>query len=128
MPAGGNLAYDTHTIYTFINLIGFGHSNNSGYLRTLLRDDPLEVDFANDFKSQGAKGEGLWGHFKNKTYVLIDCLFDLAYIMLLVLITGKVLIHAVAKLQTKQLFARHTNLSEELRANSENQNRNNLPD
>lgn len=120
MPAGGNLAYDTHTIYTFIDLIGFGHGDSSGYLRTWFRDDPLEVDFGEDFISMGGKGSGLWGHLKCKTYLFIDCLFDLGYIMLLVLITGKLIIHGAAKFQTKQIFARHTNMRPELRANSEN--------
>ena len=49
MPAGGALAYDTHMTYTFINLMGYGEGSASGYLRTILRDKPTEVDFANDF-------------------------------------------------------------------------------
>ena len=49
MPAGGALAYDTHMTYTFINLMGYGEGSASGYLRTILRDNPGEVDFAEEF-------------------------------------------------------------------------------
>ena len=101
MPAGGNLAYDTHTIYSFIDLIGFGHQDSSGYLRTLFRDEALEVDFGTDLLTMGGKGNGLWGHLKCKASLLIDCLFELGYMMLMVLISGKFFIHAVAKFQTK---------------------------
>ena len=110
MPAGGNLAYDTHTIYSFIDLIGFGHQDSSGYLRSLFRSEPLEIDFGTDLLTMGGKGNGLWGYFTCKFLLLIDCLFDLFYMMLMVLMAGKLLIHAVAKIQTKQLFAKHTNM------------------
>ena len=53
MPAGGNLAYDTHTLYAFIDLIGFGHEDSSGYLRTPFRDDDtiMEINFGTDLNS-----------------------------------------------------------------------------
>mmetsp|Transcript_25114 Transcript_25114/g.33672 ORF Transcript_25114/g.33672 Transcript_25114/m.33672 type:complete len:207 (-) Transcript_25114:1635-2255(-) len=126
MPAGGALAFDTHMTYTFINLMGYGHQNSSGYLKSLLRDDdPLEIDLATDFSKLGSRGDGIWGHFKSKAYLMFDCLCDLTYMMLLVLISCKVFIHAIAKIQTKQMFARHTNLPPNLTANSEGQNQQN---
>ena len=55
----------------------------------------------------------------SKAYMLVDVLRDLTYMMFLVLMAGKILIHSVAKIQTKQMFAKHTNLPAELTANSE---------
>ena len=39
MALGGAIAYDSLLAYTFINLAGYG-KEKSGYLSTLLRDDP----------------------------------------------------------------------------------------
>ena len=114
MPVGGPIGYDTFVVYTFISLIGYGQ--NAGFLKTLLRNDDsmLDVDFSVDLGHLGSKGEGLWGHAKCKVYLLVDCLVELAYMLLLVLIAGKVFIHSVARIQTKQMFARQTNANQNL--------------
>lgn len=113
MPVGGSLGYDTFMTYTFVNMFGYG--NDSGYLRTILREDSsmLEIDLGEDFKFLGSSGEGIWGHTKNKLYILFSTLTDLAYMALLVLATCKVLLHSLARIQTKQMFARDLNLDQQ---------------
>ena len=101
MPLGGAMAYDTFTVYSFINLFGYGPEGKAGYLKTWLRDDPLFVDLKADLSGLGSKGDGLWGHFKCKMYLFFGCVYDLCCLFLLVLLTGKVFIHSVSKIQTK---------------------------
>lgn len=110
MPVGGSLGYDTFLTYSFVNMFGYG--TDAGYLRTMLREDSsmLEVDLSEDFKQLGSSGEGIWGHVKNKLYILFYTLSDLAYMALLVLATCKVFLHSLARIQTKQMFARDLNL------------------
>lgn len=112
MPFGGSLGYDTFMIYTFVNMFGFGE--NKGYLRTILREEEsmLEVDLDKDFQRFGSSGEGIWGHLKHKLYILVGTLLDLAFMSLLVLATCKVFLHSLARIQTKQMFARDTNLDQ----------------
>lgn len=102
MPLGGALAYDTLMTYTFINFIGYG-GEKTGYLSTMLRerDVSLYVDFEKDFSNLGAKGDGILGHFIGKIYLIVECLYELCYLYLLVIIACKVLIHSITKLQTK---------------------------
>ena len=114
MPVGGPIGYDTFMVYTFISLVGYGQ--DAGYLKTWLRNDDspnmLEIDFGVDLSILGSTGDGLWGHAKYKIYLLIDCLAELTYMLLLVLIACKVFFHSLARIQTKQMFARHTNFQE----------------
>ena len=122
MPVGGPIGYDTFAVYTFISLIGYGQ--DAGYLKTWLRgaaENMLEVDFSVDLGNLGSSGDGLWGHAKRKMYLLTDCLTELAYMLLLVLISGKVFIHSLARMQTKQMFARQTNFQERRRNNQQQQ-------
>jgi hypothetical protein len=102
MALGGAIAYDSLLAYTFIDMVGYGHEN-SGYLSTMLRDDEsfFGVDLQRDFAYLGAKGDGIFGHFKNKVYLIVDCMVDLAYLCMLVLITCKVMVHSISKLQTR---------------------------
>jgi len=97
MPLGGALAYDTLLTYTFINFVGYG-KDKSGYLSTILRDSPLYVDFEKDLSNLGAKGDGIWGHFVSKVYLIVECIGELTYLCLLVLIVCKVFIHSISKL------------------------------
>ena len=69
----------------------------------------LEIDFSKDLSALGSSGDGLWGHAKCKMYLLYDCLVELTYMLLLVNISCKVFFHSLARVQTKQMFARHTN-------------------
>lgn len=102
MPLGGALAYDTLLTYTFINFVGYG-KDKTGYLSTMLRDESSSffVDFEKDFANLGAKGDGIWGHFVSKVYLIVECIGELTYLCLLVLIVCKVFIHSISKLQTK---------------------------
>ena len=124
MPVGGPISYDTFMVYTFISLIGYGQ--DAGYLRTSLRDiddeKMLDIDFGTDLGALGSKGDGLWGHAKCKMYLLIDCIVELSYMLLLVVIAGKVFFHSLARIQTKQMFARHTNYQEQRNNNAPPQN------
>ena len=72
----------------------------------------IEIDFSEDLSMLGSRGDGIYGHIIGKFYVLVDCLTDLLYLLPLVLITSKVLLHSIALLQTKQMFAKHTNYQE----------------
>lgn len=121
MPVGGPIGYDTFMIYTFISLIGYGE--NAGHLKTWLRGDDsmIDINFGEDLSALGSSGDGLWGHAKSKLYLLIDTMIELTYMLLLVLISCKVLLHSMARIQTKQMFARHTNFQER---GAQNQNQN----
>ena len=101
MPVGGPLGYDTFSVYTFVNLAGYG--SNGGYLKTWLRDEDrmLEIDFKEDLNSLGSSGDGLWGHAKSKAYLIMDTVYELTQMLLLILITAKIFLHSVSKLQTK---------------------------
>ena len=109
MPLGGPLGYDTSFSYTFINLFGYG---KTGFLRTILRDEDrvLEIDFNEDLSRLGSSGDGIWSHSKQKIFLLYYTLCDLSYMLLFVMISCKVLLHSLARLQTKQLFARDVSL------------------
>ena len=109
MPLGGPLGYDTSFSYTFINLFGYG---KTGFLRTILRDEDrvLEIDFNEDLSRLGSSGDGIWSHSKHKIFLLYYTLCDLSYMLLFVMISCKVLLHSLARLQTKQLFARDVSL------------------
>ena len=109
MPLGGPLGYDTSFSYTFINLFGYG---KTGFLRTILRDEDrvLEIDFNEDLSRLGSSGDGIWSHSKHKIFLLYYTLCDLGYMLLFVMISCKVLLHSLARLQTKQLFARDVSL------------------
>jgi len=109
MPLGGPLGYDTSFSYTFINLFGYG---KTGFLRTILRDEDrvLEIDFNEDLSRLGSSGDGIWSHSKHKIFLLYYTLCDLSYMLLFVMISCKVLLHSLARLQTKQLFARDISL------------------
>ena len=100
MPVGGPISYDTFMVYTFISLIGYGQ--NSGFLKTSLRnldaENMLDVDFSVDLGALGSRGDGLWGHAKSKMYLLIDCIIELTYMLLLVLIACKVFFHSLARI------------------------------
>lgn len=39
VPVDWFIGYDTFTVYTFLNLVGFGSRGARGYLKTLMRDD-----------------------------------------------------------------------------------------
>ena len=103
MPVGGPIGYDTFMIYTFINMVGYGE--DAGYLKTLLRKEGsqnmLDVDFGEDLVVLGSSGDGIWSHITSKIYVLFDCLSDLSFLLILVLISSKVLLHSLARMQTK---------------------------
>ena len=109
MPLGGPLGYDTSFSYTFINLFGYG---KTGFLRTILRDEDrvLEIDFNEDLSRLGSSGDGIWSHSKHKIFLLYYTLCDLGYMLFFVMISCKVLLHSLARLQTKQLFARDVSL------------------
>jgi len=109
MPLGGPLGYDTSFSYTFINLFGYG---KTGFLRTILRDEDrvLEIDFNEDLSRLGSSGDGIWSHSKHKIFLLYYTLCDLSYMLFFVMISCKVLLHSLARLQTKQLFARDVSL------------------
>lgn len=111
MPLGGPLGYDTSFFYTFVNLFGYGQT---GFLRTILRDEEsmLEIDFKEDLSRLGSSGDGIWSHTKHKIYLLYETLRDLSCMLFLVVITCKVFLHSLARLQTKQFFAR--SVSQEL--------------
>ena len=98
MPVGGPISYDTFIVYTFISLIGYGQ--DAGYLRTSLRGDEsmLDIDFGADLGALGSRGDGLWGHAKCKMYLLIDCIVELSYMLLLIVIAGKVFFHSLARI------------------------------
>lgn len=101
MPVGGPLGYDSFMAYTFIGLVGYGQPY-SGYLRTWLRandaPDMLDIDLNEDLKVLGSRGDGLWSHCLHKLYLLFDCLYELCYLLLLVLTSCKILIHSMTKM------------------------------
>ena len=101
MPVGGALGYDTFMTYMFVNLIGYGQ--NAGFMKTWFRDEKstFEIDFNEDLNGLGSKGDGLWGHAKNKAYMIYECLKELAQMLLLVIISCKIFLHSVVRIQTK---------------------------
>ena len=125
MPVGGPLGYDTFMVYMFINLVGYGQ--NAGYLKTWFRDEEstLEIDFKNELAAFGSRGDGLWGHAKCKAYMIFDCLYELTQMLLLILVSCKILVHSLTRIQTKQMFARHTNFNEGGAAAAGNNNQQN---
>ena len=70
----------------------------------------LEIDFREDLSRLGSSGDGIWSHTKHKMFLLFETLCDLGYLLLLVVIACKVLLHSLARIQTKQMFARDVNL------------------
>ena len=103
MPVGGPIGYDIFMIYTFINMVGYGE--DAGFLKTWLRKEGsqrmLDIDFSEDLVVLGSSGDGIWSHITSKIYVLFDCLSDLSFLLILVLISSKVLLHSLARMQTK---------------------------
>ena len=69
----------------------------------------LDVDFGEDLVVLGSSGDGIWSHITSKIYIVFDCLSDLSFMLILVLISSKVFLHSLARMQTKQMFALHTN-------------------
>ena len=81
MPVLGHLGYDTHVLYSLINMVGYGE--RTGYLSTILRGDNkgirmFSVDFAKDLTTLGESGDGIFAHFKHKFNLMIDSLYELA--------------------------------------------------
>ena len=105
MPAGGITVLDSFLAYTFVDLVGYGEG--TGYLKTILRETyNFEVDLSKTFGHFGAKGDGLFTHIKSKVVIMLCTAKDLFWLMLLVVLSGKTFIHGLAKIQTRQMFAR----------------------
>jgi hypothetical protein len=51
VPIDWFIGYDTFSIYSFINLLGFGKSGTGGYLKTILRsqESGFDIDLKEDF-------------------------------------------------------------------------------
>ena len=100
VPIDWFIGYDAFSIYSFINLIGYGPTSSKGYLKTILRPYPnaFKVDFANDFTAVGTSGSGMLAHFQVKFWLMLEILYDLFLLMCLVMTTSKTFGHTLAKI------------------------------
>jgi hypothetical protein len=104
VPADWFIGFDSFTIYSFVNLLGFGDTSVGGYLKPLMRSEKTSfmIDFQNDFSQLGSTFDGLTQHLWLKLWLVFDSLWNLFIIMCCVVAICKVFLHSLSKNIVKQ--------------------------
>lgn len=101
VPIDWFIGFDTFSIYSFVNFVGFGQAGHGGYLKSFLRPGPsgFLVDFADDFQGLGESHDGIVKHFKNKMWMIYDTLKQLFVLMCCVVAIAKSFVYSLTKNQ-----------------------------
>ena len=127
VPIDWFIGYDTFSIYSFINLIGFGYTSQGGYLKTIFRDkDGFMVDFKHDFSEIGNSEEGLVRHFEIKLWLIYDTLKQLFIVMCAVVAISKAFFHGLSKYKYEMTVNESYTPEQQRRLDS--QRRRNIPE
>jgi len=99
VPIDWFLGFDTFSLYTFLNLVGFGTHGAGGYLTTYLREETrgFTIDFRRDFEVMGHSKDGLVRHLWTKFWLVVDTLKNLCIVMCCVVAICKTLIYSLSK-------------------------------
>ena len=103
VPIDWFLGFDTFSLYTFVNLVGFGKHGVGGYLSTYFRDESggFTIDFKRDFEGLGHSKDGLIRHMTTKFWLFCDTMKNLFVVMCCVLAVCKTFIYSLSKNQLR---------------------------